>query len=129
MILGGQHQTANRVSKGGIGIEFFQPPLSEFGAALFIVTCMSIVDGIVEPDRQFDRHRIGSQRFDLVEFSEAIGDVMLVVIVTVRLGIEPDQFLIIFCGRNLRSHRAPELHPTFWIQFAHLWSSRSWWYT
>jgi len=87
MVFGSQHQPANCIYERSVAAKSSQPLLRQFGAPFFIICRVCIVDGVMKPDRQFNCLRVRGQGFDLVKHTQAISNVMLVVIMALRLGI------------------------------------------
>jgi len=73
----------------------------------------------VKPDGCFDELGLANQMARGIEFSEAFGDVLLIVIVPVRFGIGGTQAFIPRKRIALRVQRMPKLFPSFWTWPTH----------
>src|ERR1044071_1440252 len=83
------------------------------GASFFVVGSLRIVNGIMKPDRQFNRERLSSEMASSVELAEALGQMNQVMIVPMRFGVVGAQ--LVEPGLRIAGHTelAPQSIPSF----------------
>ena len=82
-----EDQRADGLREIGRDFGFGETALRQFGALLFVVRGLRIVDHIVKPDCDFDRIRLRREMAGGIEFSQAFGNVLLVVVIPLRFGV------------------------------------------
>jgi len=84
---GREDQHANGLPESFRDAGFSEAMLRQLGALLFVVRSFRIVNGIMKPDRDFDGIGLTREVAGGIELSEALGNVLLVVIVSLRFGV------------------------------------------
>src|SRR4030095_7882920 len=92
-------------------------------ALLFIVGGAGVVDGVVEPESQFNRYRLCGKVTRAIEFHQAFGNMTRSVVIAMTPGIVRVQDLEPCAPIALGSGFLPERGPAFAIQGAHGWRS------
>ena len=70
----------------------------EICTAFLVVTSTRIVNRIVKPNGEFDGIRLDGKMSNPVKLVQAIGDVLLVVIMPVRFGIHREEMVVKSAG-------------------------------
>jgi len=66
----------------------------ESGALFLIIARLGKIHGVVKPQREFHRLRLPGQMPRLVKFRQALGEMLLGMIMTLRFGMGPGEAII-----------------------------------
>src|SRR5688572_19079622 len=94
MVLCCHDEIDHSTRKRGVRTSLRQAALRECGTLLLVIGGFGIIDSVVKPQCEFDGDRISRQMTRLIEFGQALGDVLLVMVMALRFAVSGGQLFI-----------------------------------